>query len=110
MDREISNIAELEAEERLPSPKGLALAIVDACRRDDSSIRDVQDLVRTDPALCSRLIRLANSAHYGMRAIAGANDAVARLGMKSVRQLALSFSLVDQYQQGECQGFDYRHF
>ena len=49
----------------LPSPKGVALAILELCRRDDTTIAEVAHIAQTDPALASRLIRQANAAAQG---------------------------------------------
>lgn len=95
--------------ERLPSPKGVALAIMHACQRDDVSIGEVAKLVQTDPSLTGRLLERANAAAGG-RAVIAVSEAVSRIGLQSVRQLALSFSLIDQYGSGHCAGFDYAGF
>lgn len=95
---------------QLPSPKGVALAILEICRRDDATTADIARVVQTDPALSGRLIRQANLAINGGRSVASVPEAILRVGLGTVRQLALGFSLVDQYQQGPCQGFDYQSF
>lgn len=101
---------EQDLKNRLPSPQGSALAIMEACRSEDVSISDVATLVQTDPALTGRLLDRANSAAMGGRAVVSVVDAVSRLGVQSVRQLALSFSLIDQYASGHCTEFDYSGF
>jgi diguanylate cyclase (GGDEF)-like protein len=101
---------ETDLQQRLPSPKGIALAIMEACRRDEVGVGEIAHLVQLDPALSGRLLAQANSAASGGRAIASVPDAVARMGLQSVQQLALSFSLIDQYKSGNCEGFDYLGF
>lgn len=96
--------------ERLPSPQGVALAIMDACAREDVGTAEVSHLVQTDPALSGRLLERANAANQGGRPVVAIAQAVDRLGLKAVKQLALCFSLVDQYSKGRCQEFDYGHF
>ena len=72
----------------LPSPKGVALAILELCRRDDTTLAEIARVVQTDPALSSRLIRQANSAAQGaVRPIASVVDAIGRLGIGTVRNL-----------------------
>jgi two-component system, cell cycle response regulator len=99
-----------ELKQKLPSPQGVALAIMEACRDEDVSIGDVSNLVQMDPALSGRLLEQANSAANGGRPVVSAVQAVNRLGLQSVRQLALGFSLVDQYSSGKCLAFDYGRF
>jgi diguanylate cyclase (GGDEF)-like protein len=90
----------LKADNLLPSPKGVALAIMQVCQRDDATTQDVAKIVQADPALSGRLIKQANSALRAGRPVASV----------SVRQLALSFSLVDEHLAGPCKAFDYPRF
>lgn len=102
---------ELRMSGALPSPKGVALAVLEICRRDDSTLDELVRVIMTDPALSGRLIRQANvAAAAGGRAVVSVQDAVRRLGMGLVRQLALGFALIDGYSQGNCERFDYRGF
>ncbi|MBX3629568.1 MAG: diguanylate cyclase [Nitrosomonas sp.] len=106
----IINIDQLNIRDSLPSPKGVALAIVQMCRNDDISIHEITRLIQTDPTLSYRLIHRANLTRNTSRQISSVSDAVFHLGIQSVKQLALSFSLIDQYQQGNCKAFDYHQF
>lgn len=94
----------------LPSPKGVALAIMQACQKEDTTVSSIAGLVQTDPSLTGRLLQRANAAASSGRAILAISDAVGRLGLQSVRHLALSFSLIDQYNSGQCVEFNYPGF
>ena len=111
MRAEMKKLEHIPLNGDLPSPKGVALAILELCRREDTTIAEVAHIAQTDPALASRLIRQANAAAQGAgRPVAAVTDAILRLGMGTVRNLAMGFSLVDQYQNGPCEGFDYQAF
>lgn len=106
----MNKIEQLRISGKLPSPKGVALTIMEISLREDTSLREITKVVQTDPALSSRLLRIANSSTQTGRPLASIEDAVIRLGMASVRQIALGFSLIDQYREGGCQNFDYQGF
>jgi len=95
---------------RLPTPKGVALALTKACQGEDVHLDTIAGLVRTDPALSGRLLALANSAASGGRALASVDEAIARMGLSTVTQVALAFSLIDQYSEGHCTNFNYAGF
>lgn len=101
---------EQELQQKLPSPQGVAMAILDACKKEESSISDIALLVQSDPALSGRLLKHANSAAAGGRPVASVQEAVNRLGVASVRNLALTFSLVDHHGRGNCVEFDYQRY
>ena len=98
------------AGDRLPSPSGVALAIMDLWQDERTTIQQLAQLVQTDPALCGRLLKLANSAAMGSRGVAAIPDAIVRVGMKTVGQLAVAFSLIDTHSDGFCRTFAYRDY
>jgi two-component system, cell cycle response regulator len=102
---------ELKITNQLPSPSGVALAVLRLGESDDASIAEITRVMQTDPALCGRLLKVANSAGMARgRAAASVGDAVNQLGTRMVRSIALGFSLVSQHRRGACRGFDYKRF
>ena len=102
---------ELKAQGRLPSIKGVALSILEASSNDDVSLSRIAQIITPDPALTARLIKISNSALYpGSRPVASLQDAIAKLGMSQVRQIALGFALVAENRDGACEAFDYASF
>lgn len=84
---------------------------MEATRDVNTSVHDIARLVRADPALSGRLICAANAVRQGARRPVGSvPDAVTMLGISSVRQLAMGFSLVSNYRGGICRNFDYDAF
>lgn len=68
-------------------------------------------IIKSDPAFVGRLIKAANSVNANPgRPVVSVQEALVVLGMPAVRNLALGFSLLSQYKDGACKGFDYPHF
>jgi two-component system, cell cycle response regulator len=106
-----SRFEELKTTGKLPSPAGVALAVVELCRRDGTSIDEIAHAVRADPALSGRIIKFANSAAQGARRpVVSIPEAIRMVGVNTVCQLVLGFSLLGQYRKGACQPFDYGRF
>ena len=100
--------ASLKAGGLLPSPKGVALAVLELTQKNDVSLQSLTHLVHTDPAMAGRILRYANAVHGGsLRHIASLSHAIVFLGLFRVRQIALGFSLIDNYRSGACASFDY---
>jgi two-component system cell cycle response regulator len=103
-----THFEQLKASNDLPSPKGVALAIMRLTAQDDVSMAELARIIRTDPAFVGRLIKAANGViGYGRRPIASVQDALTVLGMPAVRTMALGFSLMTNYKSGACEAFDY---
>jgi diguanylate cyclase (GGDEF)-like protein len=95
----------------MPTPSRVALEIMRLCKDESSSLGDVANVVETDPALTSELLKYANSALMspGSR-VASIHKATVKLGMQTVKNLALCFTLLSQNKNGVCQKFDYQAF
>ncbi len=106
-----SIIAELKASGNLPSPTGVALTILDLTRDPSTGTDDMAQVLRGDPALTGQILKYANSAAAGSRAeIISIKDALVRLGMSTVRQLCLGFSVLSNARSGPCPAFDYERY
>ncbi|MGZ5009933.1 MAG: GGDEF domain-containing response regulator [Methylobacter sp.] len=105
------NLDELKVADRLPSPSGTALAIMQLVQQSDATVQQVSQLVKVDPALSGRILRFANSAAFGARRpIADVQTAVMMMGMQTVRNFALSLSLIGSNSSGHCRRFDYEAY
>jgi diguanylate cyclase (GGDEF)-like protein len=108
---EKTKIDELKATGLLPSPKGVALAVMALAQDENATNAALARTIQADPALSGRIIKAANTAQFaGRRPVASIGDAVVLLGLSVVRQLALGFSLISEYREGRCEGFDYDGF
>ncbi|MDP2751226.1 MAG: diguanylate cyclase [Rhodocyclaceae bacterium] len=104
--------AALKSTGNLPSPRGSALRVIDLCDRGDSTLPEIIAMLNTDPATVGRVLKLANAAIYGRPRPAAAltPDVLMTIGIRSLRQLVLAFSLVGHYRHGRCRPFDYTQF
>ncbi|WP_200244074.1 GGDEF domain-containing protein [Lamprobacter modestohalophilus] len=98
------------AADRLPSPSGVALAIMELWQDDRTTVEQLAHLVQADPALSGRLLKLANSASLGSRPVTSINAAIIKVGLKTVGELAVAFSLIDKGHSNHCEAFDYLEF
>ena len=107
----ISLFSRLKAAKRLPSPPGIAVQVLELCRRDDVDIQEIADTIMCDPALSGRLLRFANSPMSGVgREVTSIRDALLLLGLRQVKLIALGFSLTISAGDLTCPGFDLRGF
>lgn len=95
----------------LPSPPGIVVRILKAVRDDNSCFAELGRIIAADPALAARLLKVANSSIYGFGGrIKSIENALALLGINSLKNIALSFIIVRQM-QGRSDGyFDFQYF
>ncbi len=94
--------------QRLPSPSGTALRVLELASKPDASIPQVADAIATDPAISARLLKYANSPIVASRqSITTIRQAVMVLGLRAVKVTALSFSLVRKQDFSACPHFNF---
>lgn len=83
---------------QLPSIPDLAHSLIKTLNDEDATIEEVSDLISRDPAISAKLLRLANSAQFGLpRGVGSVDDAIAMVGMNKVRTLALGACLAGTF-------------
>ncbi len=83
----------------LPSLPDLAMRIRKTIDADVSDAKAIARLVESDPAMAAKLMKAANSALYGgLGTVETTSSAVVRLGMKTTRQLVLTFALKEVFE------------
>lgn len=102
---------QIRASGELPSPRGVALAIIRLTQQEEVSIAELARVISGDPAFVGRVIKAANGLiAYNRRPVASVQEALMVLGLPAVRSMALGFSLLSDYRNGGCRGFDYNRF
>ena len=91
--RNISHIATLPE---------VTVKIIELVEDPASSARDLHAMISTDPALTARMLKVVNSAFYGLpRQIASINRAVSLLGLNAVKNIAVAASLAKLFRGGD---------
>ena len=69
----------------------VALRIIEVAHDPTSSAEDLCEVIRSDPALATRLIRTVNSSYYSLkRKVTDLKQAVTLLGFEEIRNLAMT--------------------
>jgi diguanylate cyclase (GGDEF)-like protein len=92
----------------LPSVPTVVIEVLDLCEKEDISISEIATVLARDPALTAKVLRIANSAFYGVRSqVTTVNRAISIMGINATLSLALSFSFVDNLSKSSRRGFDH---
>jgi len=85
----------------------ITLKIIHLVEDPNSTAQHLHTLISNDPALCSRILKVVNSAFYGLpRQIGSINRAIVLLGLNAVKNIAIAASLTKLFRGGEVS----RHF
>jgi HD-like signal output (HDOD) protein len=88
----------------------ITLRIIEMVEDPTSTAQDLHSVISNDPALCSRILKVVNSAFYGLpRQIGSINRAIVLLGLNAVKNIAIAASLTKLYRGGDlCDKFSAR--
>jgi putative nucleotidyltransferase with HDIG domain len=91
--REISHIATLPE---------ITLKIIQLVEDPASTAQDLHAVIAKDPALCTRILKVVNSAFYGLPGQIGSiNRAIVLLGLNAVKNIAIAASLAKLFKGGQ---------
>ncbi|MBI5115000.1 HDOD domain-containing protein [Candidatus Poribacteria bacterium] len=80
----------------LPTIPSIVTALNTVIAVPNSSAVDVANIISRDPSTATKVLRLANSAYYGLRSkVSTINHAVTMLGFNIVRNLVLTASILN---------------
>lgn len=95
----------------LPSLSVVATSLIEIASRETSTIDDLAALLRQDPSLTVRIIKLANSAFMrGAEPVTTVEQAIFKVGFNRLRIMALSLSLKDTFPMLSQGPLDYETF
>ena len=85
---------------RLPSLGSINSALRELLSADNRYAAQISDVIRRDPSLTARLLRLVNSVYYGFNSrINSIEEAVFYLGVRQIRQLATVTPIIEDFQR-----------
>ncbi len=94
LDRVVRGIQEIAT---LPH---IALKIMEMAGDPNSGAADLKELIESDPALAARVLRCVNSSAYAVRTrITNLQQAIAYLGFKQIRNLAITASVGEMFKE-----------
>lgn len=95
----------LKKVESFPTLSKVVLAIVDIAKKPDSSLAELSEVIRNDPALTLTLLKIVNSAFYGyQQQVDTIERAVLILGRTEIVNLALGLGAMKAIDMTSTQG------
>jgi HD-like signal output (HDOD) protein len=92
---------------KLPTLPSTYQKLVETLRHANSSIDDVSRVIATDPAMTARLLKLVNSAYFGLqKPVADIARAGALLGLDRIMALVLGQGIFSDCEPPKVAGFD----
>lgn len=79
---------------RIATMPEVTVKIIDIVENPNSNMQDLHDVIRNDPVLSTRILKVVNSALYGMPTqVANIDRAIVLLGLSAVKNIAIAASM-----------------
>ncbi len=92
--------------DHLPSIPSLYSEIVEKMNDPEAALEDVGVIIAKDPGMTAKILKLVNSAFFGLRReVSNPADAAAFLGLDTIKSLVLSLNAFSQYESVKTDGF-----
>jgi diguanylate cyclase (GGDEF)-like protein len=97
--------------DRLPTLPGIAIRILEAVQKEEPDLKEIGNIISMDPPLSAEVLKIINSAFYGLPSkVTSVFHAINLLGINTVKNLALSFTLVKNFRVEALEAFDHTLF
>lgn len=94
---------------QLPTMPKVVQELIDSFNKDDVDVHAVASRVALDQVISAKVLRLANSSHYGgARKVGSVDDAVVVLGFNALRTLVVASGVTGAFQNAA--GFDRKSY
>ena len=83
----------------LPTLPHILVKLISACNEDEVNMLEVSKLVEKDPSLSSKILKLVNSASYGLpKKIESIQHSISYLGTGTIKNIAIGSSVHQAFQ------------
>ncbi|MES2933238.1 MAG: HDOD domain-containing protein [Pseudomonadota bacterium] len=94
----MSELAAFFQSVKLPVMSEVAHSLIRTLNDEDAATGVISNIISKDPALTAKLLRLANSARFGLtRGVSSLDDAITMVGMSQVRTLGLAACMNESF-------------
>ena len=95
----------------LPTLPEVAQELLFELDNDDSSLESISEKIAMDHALTAKVLKLANSSHFGINSrVVTIQQAAALLGVQNIKNLIRMTIMVNRFPASNCPEFNFRAF
>ncbi len=97
--------------EHLPSLPAVAVRVLDLIRQENVAVSEIAETIAQDPVLSAKILKVVNSPLFGVaNNISSLPQAMVVLGLRTLKVMVLSFSLVAELANLRDENFDHELF
>ncbi len=88
-------LLDINKTENLPVMPQIAMDVMSCVDDEETSIKEIADIISKDPSLSAQVLKVANSAFYGLRRNVGSLElAIILMGLREIKNIIFMMSIV----------------
>ena len=89
----------------LPTLPHILLKLIAACNQDNQDLNEIGEIVNKDPALSAKILKLVNSAYFGLfRKVEAVSEAAVLVGTNGIKNMAICACVYDAFPKPQGNG------
>jgi len=84
----------IKTSKNLPSLPQILLKLIELCNSEDSTFKDIAQVIDKDTSLSAKVVKMVNSVYYGLsKRVTSIDQSLVILGQNAIRNIAISASV-----------------
>lgn len=84
----------IDSSKNLPSLPHILFKLIATCNREESTIKDISQIIQNDPAICAKVMTMVNASFQGLsNKVTNIHQALVLLGKDAIKNMSISLSI-----------------
>ena len=93
-ERPVQFFDRIKTSKNLPSLPQILLKLIELCNSEDSTFKDIAQVIDKDTSLSAKVVKMVNSVYYGLsKRVTSIDQSLVILGQNAIRNIAISASV-----------------
>jgi HD-like signal output (HDOD) protein/signal transduction histidine kinase len=100
--RPVQFFDKIKTAKNLPSLPQILLKLIELCNSEESTFKDISQIINKDVSLSAKVIKMVNSAYYGVpKRVTDINQSLVILGQNAIKNIAISTSVTQAFSRAK---------
>ncbi|NQT56639.1 MAG: HDOD domain-containing protein [Desulfobacteraceae bacterium] len=101
-ERPVQFFDKIKTSKTLPSLPQILLKLIELCNSEESTFKDISQIINKDVSLSAKVINMVNSAYYGVpKRVTNINQSLVILGKNAIKNIAISASVIQAFSKAK---------
>jgi signal transduction histidine kinase/HD-like signal output (HDOD) protein len=92
----------IKTSKNLPSLPQFLLKLIELCNSEESTIKDISQVIDKDTSLSAKVIKMVNSTYYGLpKRVTSIDHSLVILGQNAIKNIAISASVIQAFSKAK---------